>query len=161
MYIQEGFEIRAGHNNIISLSSTKIDATDELRNLNSTQRNCLFPDEQAIMKVHNNYTYYNCMFECALFYALDKTNNSCVPWYIPSPKESITICDPWQARNFFDYMVNKIPGKEKWNFLILLYTNNFLGGIVAEWSRALIRSTPFRVDGPNKLCDMYTLVDSY
>ena len=110
--IQEGFEIRAGHNNIISLSSTKIDATDDLRNLDKTQRNCLFPNEQAIMRIHKNYTYYNCMFECALFYALEKNNNSCVPWYIPSPKESITICDPWQAMKFFDTMTNDIPGEE-------------------------------------------------
>jgi len=40
---QEGFELRAGHINIISLTSTIVEASDDLRSLDQTDRQCLFP----------------------------------------------------------------------------------------------------------------------
>jgi hypothetical protein len=60
------------------------------------------------------------MFECTLFYALDQTNHTCVPWYIPSHNKSITICDPWQAQEFFKLMVNEIPD-ETWLVIMVCF----------------------------------------
>jgi len=69
----------------------------------------LTPDEHSEMKIHKNYTYFNCILECSLYYALDKNNSTCVPWYMPSPNKTITLCDPWQAKDFFKTMTNEIP----------------------------------------------------
>jgi hypothetical protein len=67
--IQDGFEIRPGHKNIIALTGSRVDADDSLRSLSPDDRKCLFNDENTDMKLHKNYTYSNCMFECSLLYA--------------------------------------------------------------------------------------------
>ena len=113
--MQEGFEIRPGHNNIIALSGSQVIADDSLRGLSVQDRQCQFSDENQDMKIHNDYTYYNCMFECSLLYAqsqLQIQNNStyaCIPWFFPSPDPFITICDPWESVGFFNFMINNIP----------------------------------------------------
>jgi len=113
--MQEGFEIRPGHNNIITLTGSKIDADDSLKDLPVNQRKCLFADENSNMTIHKNFTYSNCIFECALLYAKQKVqekNNAtyaCIPWYFPSADSAITVCDPWESVQFFDFMFNDIP----------------------------------------------------
>jgi len=104
---QEGFEIRPGHHNIISLMATKIDADDNMRKLDKTARNCIFYDESSFLKLFKTYTYANCLFECNLFLAQEKYN--CIPWYFPISDEPTLICDPWEAHEFLDYM-NTIKG---------------------------------------------------
>ena len=107
--IQEGFEIKAGYNNIVSLTATKVDADDDMRNLALSDRNCLFPDENVDMKIFKKYSYQNCMFECSLYYGLKMNNDTCLPWFLPSTNATITICDPWQAQKFLQVMVTEIP----------------------------------------------------
>jgi len=68
----EGFEIRPGHNNIVALTGSQIDADPSLRDLAISDRQCLFPDENTGMKLHKNYTYMNCVFECSLLFAQEK-----------------------------------------------------------------------------------------
>ena len=111
----EGFEIRPGHNNIVALTGSQVDADPSLRDLAVSDRQCLFADESADMKLHKNYTYMNCVFECSLLFAqakLQADNNStyaCIPWYFPSPNPKITMCDPWETVDFLDNMINEIP----------------------------------------------------
>jgi hypothetical protein len=110
----EGFEIKPGHNNIISLTGSRIDADDSLKDLAVTERKCKFSTENSDMKIHKNYTYQNCIFECSLLYALNQMSNAtvagndsmaCVPWFFPSPvSTNIPVCDPWQSVNFFGFM---------------------------------------------------------
>lgn len=113
--LQESFDIRPGHKNIIALTGARIDADDGLRDLKIDQRLCKFKDENSDMKMHKNYTYSNCMFECLLLYARDTLkmkNNatySCIPWFFPSADSAVTICDPWQSVDFFNLMLNDIP----------------------------------------------------
>jgi hypothetical protein len=104
LLLQQGFEIRAGQTNIIALSSTQIEADDSLRNLNPTDRNCHFSDEVTDMKIHRQYSYFNCILECSMFHALDNNNNTCVPWFMPSVNTTITICDPWATEKFLEDM---------------------------------------------------------
>jgi hypothetical protein len=114
----EGFEIRPGYNNIISLSGSQVNADSELRKLAVTDRDCLFEDESSDMRLHKNYTYMNCIFECSLLYAkkkLQEDNNStysCIPWYFPSPDPLITMCDPWENVDFLNNMINNIPDNQ-------------------------------------------------
>jgi len=112
---QEGFVIKPGHDNIIALTGTEIKAEDTLRDLSQNSRQCLFPDENSTMKIYQNYTYSNCIFECSLLYAkemlADKYNMStpCMPWFFPATDDSLTICGPWESVEFLDFMNGNIP----------------------------------------------------
>ena len=104
---QEGFEIRPGHNNIISLTATRVDADENMHQIDKNSRNCIFYDESSFLKLFKNYTYANCLFECSLLKAKEKYH--CIPWYFPISNEPIIICNPWEAHDFLDYM-NSITG---------------------------------------------------
>jgi hypothetical protein len=99
---QEGFEIRPGYHNMISLSALKVDADDSLRDLDITARNCRFYDESSDLKIYKDYTYTNCLFECSLLAA--KAKHGCIPWYFPSGDDNITICNPWITKEFLEEM---------------------------------------------------------
>ena len=115
---QNGFQIRSGHNNIVALSATKVDATDSLRGIDPANRNCRFPEENYNLKIYKSYSQSNCLLECSLFYAhriLNEKSNasiSCTPWYLPFPDGEITLCDPWQAIEIGNLMFNNIPDGE-------------------------------------------------
>ena len=115
LMLQNGFQIKTGHNNMIALSATEIDATDELRNIAPANRNCLFPDETGNLKLHKSYSKSNCLLECSLFYAQNTLTKSlnlsspCTPWYFPFTDGLVTLCDPWQAIQFYEIMFNEIP----------------------------------------------------
>ena len=110
---QEGFEIKTGHQNIIAVESVKVDADEEMISLSSKERNCLFPEENEFMKIHKNYSYDNCMFECSFLYAQEEVNQKfkivCQPWFYPSLHNATTICDPWQSHKFLYHMTNTLP----------------------------------------------------
>jgi hypothetical protein len=110
---QDGIPIVPGSNNIITLSSSKIEADDSMRGLTKTERNCIFPEENDGLKMYNKYSYSNCKFECTLDYAqqkvFEKYKLHCQPWFYPTSNESIAICDPWQSYDFFQIMSNQIP----------------------------------------------------
>jgi hypothetical protein len=115
LMLQNGFQIKTGHNNMIALSATKIDATDDLRSISPINRNCLFPDETGNLKLYKSYSKSNCLLECSLYYAQNKLTallnmtTPCTPWYFPFQDGAATVCDPWQAIQFYEYMFNDIP----------------------------------------------------
>jgi len=98
----ESFEIRPGQYNIIALSATRVDADDNMKNLNADDRKCLFSEESSDLKIYKNYTYTNCLFECGLHAAVEKY--MCIPWYFPSVGETIAMCDPWATQSFLKYI---------------------------------------------------------
>jgi hypothetical protein len=98
----ESFEIRPGQYNIIALSATRVDADDNMKNLNADDRKCLFSEESSDLKIYKNYTYTNCLFECGLHAAVKKYK--CIPWYFPSVGETIAMCDPWATQSFLKYI---------------------------------------------------------
>ena len=69
LMLHYGFQIKTGHNNMIALSATHIDADDGLRSIDPNQRNCLFPDETSMLKLHKSNSKFNCILKCSLFYA--------------------------------------------------------------------------------------------
>jgi len=101
---EEGFEIKPGHHNIISLSAMRVDADDSMHSIDPVSRNCRFYDESSILKIYKNYTYSNCLFECGLLKAYNI--HKCIPWYFPFYDDTFQICDPWITKEFLDYMSN-------------------------------------------------------
>ena len=110
---QEGIEVRPGYTNIITLTSSKIDANEDMKNLQPSVRNCYFPDENTNLKIHKEYSYLNCKLECVLNYTqrevYQKYQRMCQPWYFPTFNDSITVCDPWESFDFFSILNNEIP----------------------------------------------------
>jgi len=66
---QTGIPIKSGFNNIITLASSMLVGDDQLKTLDRTERNCLFSDENSDLKIHKQYSFINCKFECLLYYA--------------------------------------------------------------------------------------------
>jgi hypothetical protein len=106
---QEGFEIKPGHHNMVSLTAMKIDADDSMYNLDKYSRNCRFYEESSNLKIYRNYTFANCLFECSLLKAYEEYE--CSPWYFPIAEENIRICDPWTTKKFLDSM-NKVKNTD-------------------------------------------------
>jgi hypothetical protein len=109
---QEGLTLRPGHNNVITLTSSMVNADVGLRSLNTEDRNCLFPEEISNLTFHKKYSYDNCKFECIFDYAKNevfkKHGIKCQPWFFPGFDDSSTICDPWISNDFFQIMSNEI-----------------------------------------------------
>ena len=118
MFLIFKFQLKPGHNNIIALSATKIDSSEDIRSIEPSRRNCLFPDENKNLTMHRHYTKTNCMLECSLKYAqsylLDqkKIPQFCTPWFFPASDENLTICNPWEAIAIIDIMSNTVPESE-------------------------------------------------
>jgi len=53
----------------VAVSATIVNANDGLRSLMPEARNCFFPNENANLKMHKNYSQSNCLFECYFFSA--------------------------------------------------------------------------------------------
>jgi hypothetical protein len=49
---QKGFQIKPGHNNVISLTATVTLASEQLRSLAPWRRNCIFEDETQNLTIH-------------------------------------------------------------------------------------------------------------
>ena len=114
--ILRSFEIKPGHNNLVALSGTIIESDVALMLIDPKDRNCSFEWENSFMKIYNNYTQTNCVFECNLFYAQDILQSrypaltKCFPWYYQSSDISTVICDPWQATEMLQIM-SDIPDR--------------------------------------------------
>jgi hypothetical protein len=138
--ILRSFEIKPGHNNLVAVSGTIIESDIELMRINPKDRNCYFQWENSLMKIYNNYTQANCVFECNLFYAQkimhDKYPNLiiCFPWFYQSNESSPTICDPWQAAEMLKIMWD-IPDK---------ICNGCLPDCSSTIFKTRISTTPFR-----------------
>jgi len=107
--------IRPGYNNIITLTSSKINADDSLTSISKEERKCSFPEENFDSLYFNNYSFSNCKFECLLSYAKSevyiKYGTICQPWFFPLQNDSTINCDPWISKAFFQIM-SKIPDTE-------------------------------------------------
>ena len=96
------YQFVVGHHNIITVTGMKIDADDSMRQLDVKERKCIFYDESSSLRIYQNYTYENCIFECSLLEA--NSNFNCTPWYFPTTDENIKVCNPWEALNFSTYL---------------------------------------------------------
>ena len=112
MTIEKSFEIRPGHNNVITLSGKLVKSDNSLRSLEPKYRKCYFEDENRISTLFKKYSRSNCMFECALLIAqnelMEKYNrqDNCTPWFTPSTKSLLNICDPWESDFVYKMMLN-------------------------------------------------------
>ncbi len=101
---QRGFQIRTGHNNLVSLTATVIQANDNIKSLPPWRRNCIFSDETVNLTFHKEYTQSNCFLECSLRNAQSmleiEHNRTCSPWFFPTYKSSPTVCHPWDTLEF-------------------------------------------------------------
>jgi hypothetical protein len=106
------FDIKPGHKNNIAISATVVNSDPELYNLAQTDRNCLFNNENEMLKLYKNYTQSNCFFECFLHFAQSVIKQKynmlqhCIPWYLPTSEEHPKICNPWEAVEFVKIMSN-------------------------------------------------------
>ena len=81
---KHGFLLRAGQENYVSLSATKIEANENIRpiEISPGKRECYFHDEHPL-KLHQKYSQANCIIECTIQYAREKMESKCTPWYYP------------------------------------------------------------------------------
>ena len=85
---------------MVRLSAMSLSSSDSIRDLEVSQRGCLFPDEEppgVPLKFYSEFSHHTCLFECAL--TLAAKLEGCTPWYLPRLVNS-TMCDPWQAAEF-------------------------------------------------------------
>lgn len=68
----ERFEIKPGHLNAISITPTRIEADDSLKDLDVSSRQCMFEDDSHDLQIHQKYSYLSCIFECRLRYAREQ-----------------------------------------------------------------------------------------
>ena len=112
-----GFDIRPGHNNLVSISATVVNADDSIRNLDPIARDCHFEDENENLLLYKNYIQSNCLFECFFSFAQKAQKsrnvkyNYCIPWFFPTAEKLPTICDSWEAVELFNLMTN-VPSKD-------------------------------------------------
>ena len=79
---KHGFLLRAGQENYVSLSATRVEANENIRPISPEIRKCYFHDEYPL-KLHQNYSQANCILECTIAYARRKMESKCTPWYYP------------------------------------------------------------------------------
>ena len=78
------FMLNAGRQHMIRLSAMRLSSSDSVRDLEVSQRGCLFPDEQppgVPLRFYSEYSHPTCLFECALKIVAESEN-------------------PWEAANF-------------------------------------------------------------
>ena len=106
------FFIEIGHNNIVAISATIVSSENSVRFIKPEDRNCMYENENKNLKIHKNYSQSNCYFECFYFIARESvkmkynTTQGCVPWYFPSPDDLPLYCNPWEASDFLETMLN-------------------------------------------------------
>ncbi len=68
--------LRPGHNNIVSMSASKVTASRDIEDVEPEKRYCLFDNEHKIkeLKMHKKYRQANCMLECSMDYAQKQVN---------------------------------------------------------------------------------------
>ena len=107
-----GFELRPGHNNIVTISAKIITCDEGLRGLDAQERNCKFEEENSKLKFYQNYTQTNCLLECSLLFAQKNVLNKypnlqpCMPWFFPSTDIAPFACDPWIAAEMYELMLD-------------------------------------------------------
>ena len=92
------FVLKPGHENFLGISAINTVSKD-IEKIGPEDKGCLYGHELKL-KFHKTYTQSNCLLECQIKYAQDRTN--CHPWYFPS-FDVTHICDPWKARRFMNH----------------------------------------------------------
>jgi amiloride-sensitive sodium channel len=62
----------------LKISPVVTECSEEVRELDMSTRNCMFPDEQHI-KYFNTYTLQGCLVECRMKWLIDKCK--CHPYF--------------------------------------------------------------------------------
>ena len=111
---RKGFLIRPGRENNVAISAYQVISDNNVRNVDPSKRSCYFEDENPL-NMYQNYTYTNCILECAIGFVRKKmlleTGQSCTPWFYPSIDEHVAeTCDPWQTQRFIK-LVSEVPSK--------------------------------------------------
>jgi Amiloride-sensitive sodium channel len=110
-----GFQVKAGHNNLVALSATRIKADNDIRSIDPQKRNCFFSDETNAVKLYKKYSQTNCILECKLLYAQKHIKNenmnysSCTPWNLPFVGNASKMCDPWEKVSIFSIIAKSVP----------------------------------------------------
>ena len=108
--------IKPGQENLIGITVTNVKADKDIRDYPPEDRNCFFSDEFPL-KIHQEYSQSNCLFECGMQYAkqnVPKMNSNftvCIPWFYPVANQDIKMCDPWEQRAFQKLMSNIPKGQ--------------------------------------------------
>jgi hypothetical protein len=72
----------------------------------------MYENENRKLSIHKYYSQSNCYFECFYYKAKEfvntkyNTTEGCVPWYFPNPDDSPLFCNPWEASDFLETMLN-------------------------------------------------------
>jgi len=105
------FYIKPGHINSVALTAIKLNVDEDIRSIPPDKRNCFFQDETDKIKLHQNYSQSNCLFECHLSYAQNMDNNtlSCTPWFFPFLNKNHRMCDPWEKKAIIEKINSEVP----------------------------------------------------
>ncbi len=101
-----------GHNNIVAISATIVTAEESLRLMEPNERQCMYENENRNLSIHKYYSQSNCYFECFYYRAKEfvkikyNTTRGCVPWYFPTPYDLPLFCNPWEAADFHEKLLN-------------------------------------------------------
>ena len=92
---QNSLVVEPGRETFLALSG-KYYSSDGIENIHPYDRNCYFSNE-GNLSIHENYTFSNCLLECAL--QQSEILVGCVPWFMPHNSTS-AVCDPWMEKTF-------------------------------------------------------------
>ena len=105
-----GFNIKAGHYNLVAISAVSITGDDDFENLKPASRKCRYPDEIGTLKLFKNYSQANCFLECSLNYAQKNVQaeqnltQACTPWFFPFIDNAFKMCGPFQRISIIENM---------------------------------------------------------
>ena len=98
-------EVKQGHVTHFLITPRKIEASDDLREIEFEKRKCRFHDEVTDSKLFSVYTQNNCRYECKMRQAVAKCQ--CIPWDYPQFKgEQHPICNKYARDCFQQVMIN-------------------------------------------------------
>jgi Amiloride-sensitive sodium channel len=103
---ERGFIIRPGMVTHVAMSATRIEAKNEIRELEPWQRKCIFAEETLNLTLHRKYSPQNCLFECIQNYTKQMMEENkkyfCSLWIFPTKELLPEICDPYWEREYLD-----------------------------------------------------------
>ena len=150
---RKGILVRPGRMNNVAMSAYQVIADENVRLVDPIKRNCYFNNENPL-DMHQNYTYTNCILECAIDVVrndmLDETGQTCTPWFYPSIDEYATdICDPWKNKKFLK-LVAEVPSEKCSHCLSDCEVTNY----EARISTAFLRMCDHTNIGSSSMCNM-------
>ena len=85
------FTVKAGYKTTLNIEPMEIVASNDLKGISVSKRQCRFDDETEDLTMLNNYTQSGCVFEHQMKEVFAKCQ--CVPWFIPTLETNYSICD--------------------------------------------------------------------